>query len=87
MYLRKKKLSSKKKSFDVKARVLISEETKVQINQLRLDYRPIAVRISIKFIVTCDMAVRLSQKKLRPKKFCSFLYSRQNQLIFIKKKS
>ena len=63
MYLRKKKLSSKKKLFDVKARVLISEETKVQINQLRLDYRPIAVRISIKFIVTCDMAVRLSQKK------------------------
>ena len=68
MYLRKKKLSSKKKLFDVKARVLISEETKVQINQLCLDYRPIAVRISIKFIVTCDMAVRLSQKKASTKK-------------------
>ena len=47
---------AKKKSLEVKERVRISEETEIQINQLRLEYRPVAVRASIMFFVTGDMA-------------------------------
>jgi dynein heavy chain len=40
----------------VKERVRVSEETEIEINQLRLEYKPVAVRASIMFFVTGDMA-------------------------------
>jgi len=47
---------AKKKSIEVKDRVRISEETEIKINQLRLEYRPVAIRSSLLFFVTSDMA-------------------------------
>jgi dynein heavy chain len=47
---------AKKKSLEVKERVRISEETEIEINRLRLEYRPVAIRSSIMFFVTGDMA-------------------------------
>jgi dynein heavy chain len=47
---------AKRKSLEVKERVRVSEETEIQINQLRLEYRPVAIRSSILFFVTGDMA-------------------------------
>ena len=47
---------AQKKSVDVKKKVTISEETKIQINHLSLEYRSIAARSSIKFIIKCDMS-------------------------------
>lgn len=47
---------AKKKSIEVKERVRVSEETEVEINQLRLEYKPVAVRSAIMFFVTGDMS-------------------------------
>ena len=44
-----------KKPVKVKVRDRTSEETKVQINLLQLEYRTVTVRAFIKFIVTCNM--------------------------------
>ncbi|OHT09907.1 Dynein heavy chain family protein [Tritrichomonas foetus] len=47
---------AKKKSLEVKERVRVSEETEVEINELRMEYKPVAIRSSIMFFVTGDMA-------------------------------
>ncbi|EAX96982.1 Dynein heavy chain family protein [Trichomonas vaginalis G3] len=47
---------AKKKSLEVKEHVRICEEAEVEINQLRLEYKPVAVRSAILFFVTGDMA-------------------------------
>ena len=47
---------AKKKSLEVKERVRVSEETEIEINRLRMEYKPVAIRSSIMFFVTGDMA-------------------------------
>jgi dynein heavy chain len=47
---------AKAKSLEVKERVRVSEETEIEINRLRLEYRPVAIRSALLFFVTGDMA-------------------------------